>query len=389
VRRAWAVSARPIAARAVSSLLSLIFIATCARRLPQSEFVASQFAIAGIGVIGLLSDLGLSLETTKARVDGQHRDVAGMLGGRVAMALVLVLPLVALGAASQLQNALGAVVAGVPYLVAIVVRNHGFAVARATQGSRFELFAAPVVNSTESLIAALVVVLTSSLVLSFIAMGAVAVVQAAAILAVVHKADPESFRPVVRMPRGSHLLSGIRRAGAVSLAGLLPRLAAIAVATAPFLGTPLALWLVASARVLDALHSYATVLVIVDDHAAALRGDPKERDGRRLFGFTALGFSLTPMLLVPLLVGRLPSMNEVFATSALSIFLALTYLVSWRLHVLHGSRRRVPAGAIALLLLTPLPSVVAADSTIVLAFAAASALAFMSNRWVIRASRPR
>src|SRR5664280_614874 len=145
-------------ARGLSSFVSLVQVAVYARGLPSDSYIASQSAIAAVGLLLLFADCGITIWTTREAIQRPGPLVRSALSTRLAWFCILYSTLIAVlslgsGSARSVREDLLCLCA---YGVAFVIRTHVFGLFRAEYGGIPEGWIGPVTNLIESGIAIVV-----------------------------------------------------------------------------------------------------------------------------------------------------------------------------------------------------------------------------------------
>lgn len=329
--------------RAVSTLASFALIATAAALLSSADYVASQVIIAAVGLCVIVSDLGLTLFTTRTLIQADGPNVARILSTRA----VLGAAAVALGAALLGLGGTDVVafLALLPYVLMTIVRSHVFAQTRAVIGTRFELVAGPLANAVDSVVGALGIAAFRSATGGFATMSVGAVAGSVLVFAAARRVAP---RCSIRVGRPTMVvLMAIREGSATVALGAAPKaLAVMAGSIDGTIGTEALRWALTCIRLLDAAFSLLTTLLVIPAHADAARGELRRQPLRM---DVAVGGALFGGLIVltGLIVRHSPSVYEVYLSGLTAVLGVIWLRVSRLLHLRHGAGTHGPKLSVA------------------------------------------
>ncbi len=347
--------------RGTSSLASLALIAALARYLQPRVFADSQAAIVALVLAGTLADVGLSLATTRAVLQGDRDLIPQLLGVRLrALSIALVFAALATYLTTRSLSGLFMFLTYLPYSLADLGYTHIFAQVRASRGMLFELYWSPVENVVESLAGAAVVVATRDVYVAFAtivvvkSLGAIFLFLSArrrtAISLRSHRLHVAAVLPAIRDGLGTL---------AIGLAGSVFILLFLALSK-DFLGDPKdTTWLLVALRVLSAGYLAAAQFIILPAYLRHATESPVRQPLR----LSLAVFSLT--MVVACLTMGLVSTRYLPSAAILGTALALVLLfTSWiwtnvlihRQHIAHDVRwvAQLLSGAFAFVALLPL-----------------------------------
>lgn len=325
-----------IGLRTASIGASLLLIMALAWRLGQEAFAASQLAMIAVGLALMASDSGLTLWTTRSLVQGQVDHLPVIFGTRVTVGgLGLLLAAAVAGVGGSRAGTL-LVSCLAPYFFAIVVRNHLFAQLRACIGVSFELIAAPVGNTIESLAGVVGLLVFRHAAPAYLAMSLAAVGSTSALVSVARRRAEVSLR---LRPFSATLFLFAGRAGFVPLGmgAALKTFGLVAGRVWQHGGAEIVSlsWLLTSVRVLDAAFSYVATLVIIRDHAARAGGRlvPRSRGVASCAALLFVSSVLGPIVLL----NTGPTIVDLGISTWAALLATLLFLASRDVHLVHAA----------------------------------------------------